>query len=339
MPLVIDESALGRRVVVRYRRTDPGGAPPLSDVVGELRAVDQNALTVLTGRGARTIPTSSVVTARIVAPDRGRVLDLERVAARGWRPAETIELDGWLLRANSGWTARGNSALPLATPGRPIATMLADVLDFYAARSLDALIQVPLPARGMLDAELAQRCWTIASPVVVLTKALPRGEPPAGTGAGGVPVLLESVLSPVWQAGYHVRGGQLSEAARSLLSRHENVRFASIQTGGETVAIGRAVVDEGWAGITALEVAHPHRGRGLAVGVMTALEDWAVQQGASHAYLQVTATNSAALGLYRRLGYTEHHRYHYRRAPGERGAPGASRADRNPAKSPPSITP
>jgi GNAT superfamily N-acetyltransferase len=323
-------------------------------VVGELRAIDQNSLTVLTGRGVRTIPVSAVVTARIVAPDRGRVLDLERVAARGWRPAETVELDGWLLRANSGWTARGNSALPLATPRRPIATMLADVLDFYATRSLDALIQVPLPARGLLDAELAQRCWTIASPVVVLTKALSGGQPPAGAGAG-VPVALESVLSPAWQAGYHARDGQLSEAARSLLSRHENVRFASIRTGGETVAIGRAVVDEGWAGITALEVAEPHRGRGLAVRIMTALEQWAVQQGASHAYLQVTATNSAALGLYRRMGYAEHHRYHYRRAPGERGergereapgassgergAPGASSADSRPAKSPPSITP
>jgi GNAT superfamily N-acetyltransferase len=269
------------------------------------------------------------------------VLDLERVAARGWRSAETVELEGWLLRANSGWTARGNSALPLATPGRPIASMLADVLDFYAARSLDALIQVPLPARGLLDAELAQRCWTIASPGVVLTKVLPGGEQPAGTGAG-VSVVLESGLSPAWQAGYHARDGRLSEAARSLLGRHENVRFASIRTGGETVAIGRAVVDEGWAGITALEVGEPYRGRGLAIRVMVALEGWAVQQGASHAYLQVTATNSAALGLYRRMGYAEHHRYHYRRAPGERrerGAPGASSADSSPAKSPPSITP
>lgn len=52
---------------------------------------------------------------------------------------------------------------------------------------------------------------------------------------------------------------------------------------------------------------------------MTALAERALEEGASAAYLQVEADNADALGFYDRLGFTEHHSYHYRRArPGGR---------------------
>jgi ribosomal protein S18 acetylase RimI-like enzyme len=48
---------------------------------------------------------------------------------------------------------------------------------------------------------------------------------------------------------------------------------------------------------------------------MAALQGWAAGAGASSAYLQVAAGNGPALALYRRAGFIEHHRYHYRRRP------------------------
>jgi ribosomal protein S18 acetylase RimI-like enzyme len=42
---------------------------------------------------------------------------------------------------------------------------------------------------------------------------------------------------------------------------------------------------------------------------------WAVDLGATRAVLQVSVTNTAALALYRALGFTEHHRYRYWRPP------------------------
>lgn len=42
---------------------------------------------------------------------------------------------------------------------------------------------------------------------------------------------------------------------------------------------------------------------------------WAVARGAHDCYLQVAAENEAALAFYARIGFTEHHRYHYRRQP------------------------
>jgi N-acetylglutamate synthase len=81
-------------------------------------------------------------------------------------------------------------------------------------------------------------------------------------------------------------------------------------------AVARGVLTDGWLGVTALTVAEEHRRRGLATAVMTALQSWAAERGGSSVYLQVTASNAGARELYRRTGFIEHHRYHYRRRVG-----------------------
>jgi ribosomal protein S18 acetylase RimI-like enzyme len=49
---------------------------------------------------------------------------------------------------------------------------------------------------------------------------------------------------------------------------------------------------------------------------MRALAVRALAAGATTGWLQVEAGNAPALALYDALGFTPHHAYHYRRAPG-----------------------
>jgi ribosomal protein S18 acetylase RimI-like enzyme len=49
--------------------------------------------------------------------------------------------------------------------------------------------------------------------------------------------------------------------------------------------------------------------------VLRTLLQWAAQQGARRALLEVTEQNDGALALYREIGFTTAYAYHYRTLP------------------------
>jgi N-acetylglutamate synthase len=245
--------------------------------------------------------------------------DLERAAAQGWRATQTQRLGGWLLRAAEGFTGRANSALGVGDPGLPLPAAAARVTSWYRTRGLPAMIAVPYPAgrpaASELDCVLADLGWSVragAASVMTARAAQLRSLLP-----GSVPVRLDSRPDAAWLARYHYRGQQLPPVALELLTSAPWQAFASVRADGDAVAIGRVAVAGDWAGLTAIEVDPRYRRQGLAGTITTALTTAAVQRGAHAIYLQVADDNSAARALYGRLGFAEHHGYHYRVAPAD----------------------
>ena len=98
-----------------------------------------------------------------------------------------------------------------------------------------------------------------------------------------------------------------------LLQRVEGwSAYATVSISGYPVAVGRAVADTGWVGVFSMATLPDVRRRGAGRAVLAALADWAVSQGFSRLYLQVEQNNTAGLRLYRRAGFEEACRYHYR---------------------------
>lgn len=314
MPVVLEPSWVGRRVSVRRAVGPSDGQPRYSDVVGELVSLDPATAVVDTRTGPVEVPLASVAAARIAPPSTADELALEAVVARGWRPAHTAELGGWLLRANGGFTHRANSVLPLRPPGMPLGDAIATARAWYADRGLPLLLQLPAEARRLLDAELGERGWAPSDDVHVMVARLDtlRDLPPAG------PAVVGDVLDDGWLGVYRT-GTAVHDDARGLLRRHDTVGFAAVREGGRTLAVGRGTVDDGWLGITAVEVLPDHRGRGLARAVMGALVSWGHERGATHSHLEVSADNRAGVLLYERLGWWRHHDYRYRTDPGPEG--------------------
>ncbi len=251
--------------------------------------------------------------------------DLEHAAAPGWRAIEEGRLGDWLLRAAGGFTGRANSALAAGDPGLPLPEAVAKVGSWYADRGLPAMIAVPYPAAqpdaSRLDRLLADLGWAIrADAATVMTAGAgaiagvtAAGVTAAGVTAGGGPgVEIGPDPDEAWLARYHYRGQELPPVARTVLTSAPWQAFGSIRVAGETVAIGRVAGAGDWAGLTAIEVDPRCRRQGLGEAVTMALTAHAASHGYGHIYLQVADENRAARALYRKLGFTDHHGYHYR---------------------------
>jgi GNAT superfamily N-acetyltransferase len=334
MPPVLTADWTGRRIVVRRVVRGPVAAnSAYQDVLGDLIALDDGALTIETRTGRVEVARSDVASARLVVPAAREVLALEMTSARGWRAQEVeTSSDGWLLRADLGWTGRANSALALRTVRRSLDEVLAEVTAWYAERGLPPRIQIPQPAADRADNALsnalARRGWTGADHTDVLVSRLdllagrtrqpsdgnPAGDPSDDTRA--VNVRLDARPDDAWLAAYHYRGGgPLPPGAADLLSRHDHVTFARVELDGAVVAIGRGAVDDGWLGITALDVNASYRRLGLATAVVGALGRWATSGGAVRAYVQTDQANDSAQRFFPGLGFFRHHSYLYRSAP------------------------
>ena len=280
----------------------------------------------------------------ITDPD---IAALDRAGALTWRGTETEPLGDWLLRAGAGFTGRANSVLTTGEPGVPLPEAAARIRRWYTTRGLTPMASVSYPAgqpeRNPVDRFLADQGWTLRdeATVIVMTQsstaaaAIPAA--PAAAPAATLPVRLDDQPSHDWLALYHFRGQpELPPVARTILTSAPWQAFASARDGDRTVAIGRVagtgshVAGAGsngagsngagsngahWAGLTAIEVDPDYRRRGLGAAVTTALITHAAQRGAGRVFLQVEDGNQAALALYRRLGFTTHHSYHYRVAP------------------------
>nr|WP_205807316.1 GNAT family N-acetyltransferase [Micromonospora sp. HNM0581] len=307
-------------------------------------------LTLTTRQGRLRVPIAEVHRAKRVPasrrPTATATIELELAADEAWPAPVQARLGDWLLRAADGWTGRANSALPVGDPDRPLPAALDEVERWYAENGLPAMVNTPLPLAAPVGGELDRRGWGSRPPVLVQTAPLATltapsadvvvtgaaGGPdptrarsdPAGTGSRSGPggahdpvVELATAPSADWLAVAAGRKGGLPDAARHVLTAVDQIRFAHVYVDGTLVATGRGTVTGRgrWLGLCLIEVLPAARRQGFAGRLIRALADWAAEAGATGAFLQVEQSNSGAVALYRRLGFTTHHTYLTRVAP------------------------
>ncbi len=331
-PAAFGVDDLGALVMVRRQLDDvsrPGfvgdiGDVNIGDVVGELEAIDANALIIRRRDDSMVqVPWTSVLAAKRVGVSPLAARLLEGVSARGWVGSDGEWLGQWWLRAANGFTARANSVRPLGSPGVPLDEALAFVANWYAERDLPAQIRVIVGSR--LDDELARRGWPAASETRVQTVPLRQALARLSGAAGDAvevphPIALTEVPSAAWLRAF--RGGKNGPAAVPVLMSGTRPTFAEISApdvgtapDAPTIAIGRATVEDAWVGISVIEVAERYRRQGFARAVMRSLLTWARMLDVRQVYLEVLANNEAALALYESLAFTTHHSYQYRTPP------------------------
>jgi ribosomal protein S18 acetylase RimI-like enzyme len=290
---MVNVPPVGARVSIRYR-LPAGSAPPMTDVIGHVQALDPLVVVRTKSGELVEIDPLDVVAVRELshAPVRAsEIRALEHAAALAWPGTEQHWHDGWLLRAAGGYTSRANSAVPLDFSAN--ITALPGIINWYERRGLAPWLALP-------DRLVPIRATGIKNTRVMVT-AIPEAESHAK-------VTFLDRPDPAWLACYE------RDVPVPVLTAvvDGEVVFASVAD----AAVGRGAVTTApdgtvWLGISAVHVAAEHRRRGHARMLCQALLGWGAQRGATRAYVQVLTDNAAAIALYTGLGFVLHHHHRY----------------------------
>ena len=232
---------------------------------------------------------------------------IERGAYRTWSPDETIEIGGWVVGSNGGFTRRANSANARG-PADTTAETGRRIREWLAERNAPMAVRITPLVPADVSAAAAQN-WDLvpADETPVLVRSLYEDD------GGGGPAEVQ-LVDPTVEAfmGELIAFNRRPDAARPiwhrLVARLDEPRVGMWIPGK---AVGIVAIAENIGYVYSVAVADAHRRRGLASRVMAAAHAFASKHDADATALQVFWTNTAALGLYAQLGYGERYRYHY----------------------------
>jgi ribosomal protein S18 acetylase RimI-like enzyme len=235
---------------------------------------------------------------------------LERRAFQAWPALETDTTAGWVRRFSGGYTKRANSINALEADIEFNQSLKTALEAPYQARGLPPIWRLTPLAPPEVDAALAGAGYRRIDESLVQRSALD------GRLVQDPEVRIDPVPSAVWLAGFAelspVAPAHRETMARMLRSIAAPVGFARVEDDGEPVAFALGVVDDDHVGLFDVLVAPRARRRGLARRLTESVCAWGHAHGARFAYLQVVATNQAALPLYAALGFETVYSYGYR---------------------------
>ena len=235
---------------------------------------------------------------------------LERLAFRAWPALETRSTAGWVQRLSAGYTKRANSINALEENIEFNHTLRIALEAPYRACGLPPVWRLSPLAPPNVDPALARAGYRR------IDESLVQRCPLEGRFSLDPEVRIDTRPSAAWLAGF----AELSPVApahrevmtRMLRSIEAPVGFACVEEQGEPIAFALGVVDGDHVGLFDVLVAPRARRRGLARRLTESVGAWGHALGARFAYLQVVATNTAALPLYADLGFETVYRYGYR---------------------------
>ena len=248
--------------------------------------------------------------------DTGLLSRIEDAGLNASAPPQQRWMDGWLVRLSAGKAKRARCINAVAAGRLPMGEKLATCEQVYAEAGLPMILRVtPFTLPAQLDDELARQGFERFDDTRVMVLAGARGlthsDVPWPAGAVVRPMGLDAFAHAVGL----LRNSPLAQRkahAERLLSSPVPFHALALDVDGQTVACGQFAREGDLVGLYDVFTAPAQRGQGLAGALCRRLLAAAVEQGASHAYLQVEGDNHAARSVYRRLGFTDAYAYHYR---------------------------
>lgn len=196
--------------------------------------------------------------------------------------------DGWILRFREKGDWHDSCVIPLYLSTRSYEDKIEFCEKKFASRSLPCAFKMTSNVSSALDQQLEQRGYALLDKTKVLE--CPEGGIPAGFKEKEIAV----------------------EQPKPDCRREGKRITASVREKGMILAGGMGVFEEDTIGLYDIYVNPKYRRRGLGTAICRALMEEGFRGGARSAHLQVLASGTEALSLYRSLGFREVYCYWYR---------------------------
>jgi N-acetylglutamate synthase len=233
---------------------------------------------------------------------------IEQAAIRAWPAAHDDRVGNWLVRRDRGYTKRANAIYAWAgEDSRSLDWHLASGRRLHDEAGLPLILRetsfAPVPG---LEEALRGQGMTPFDHTLVMTRSLDEADDVNPATRAGLDAWMR--LYERFEGG--TKGNQAIH--REILDRIATDRLpAVLATKGRPVSIGLAVADGTLLGLFDIATDPAERGKGHGRQLIGGMMAWGRAAGCETAYLQVMASNLAAVRLYERLGFTEAYRYHY----------------------------
>ena len=237
---------------------------------------------------------------------------IEEASLNSWPAFQHMLFDGWVIRFAEGYTKRANSVTPLYTSFLPLQEKIVACENYYQKMQLPTIFRLLSfsPANYELDSVLAQQGYQRASHTLIVSTELSSGPTTMQDTefhtvplAVWLPLFCQFKQASIEQHQIH------HEMLKRIVPDHV---FVVLHKNGQPVACGLGVLENEVFGLFDIVTTPEQRNKGYGTQLLVAMLDYARQNGARRAYLQVVNTNQAALHLYAKFGFHELYYYWYR---------------------------
>jgi N-acetylglutamate synthase len=235
---------------------------------------------------------------------------LESAAFAAWPSQHCHDVQGWHLRLDRGYTKRANSANATAH-SRALTAADTEAIEtrFRDAGLVPIFRLTSFAPIGDTDRMLDSRGYQSCDESLVMTRSI--------EGLQGAALACAPDAATWLEAFQKASGKHGADQAVHLEILHRITAPCAWAVHAETepdLGCGLGVLVDDKLGLFDIATRVDQQRRGHARRLCESLLAWGAQHGARRAFLQVVATNTAAIGLYRQLGFEIAYRYWYRMA-------------------------
>ena len=236
-------------------------------------------------------------------------------------PPQQRWLDGWIVRYLPGKARRARCINAVSVGCLPLDDKLAMAAEVYREADLPMIFRLNRFTHPVdLDSKLSDRGYAQVDTTRVIV----------------LPTLTSSRSGPLpggchWADLNGVAFAEAIGALRGSSAAHRQSHALRLQyspvpyqgyvirrdVDGAVLACGQFAREADLVGLYDIHTLDSARGQGLATLMCERMLSISALQGAKTGYLQVESENEAALQVYRRLGFVDAYRYHYRQRPAD----------------------